>query len=416
MVYSFADGAYDYHVTSDLTRTAGERVGDARAADVAHALRRPRHVDGVRRLLLDLDPVAPLSRLSDHDAADRLARYIESGRVRVWRTGTPVWGRAGLSGAGPELDLPGETPAASLPPAVAEGVVGDVAAPELPRCSEVWAEIDAEVDAVLARGGDANPIERNRHITATYARYYQRMQGRGVDNPWAGVAAIVSGQAGCSMEYADVMIAQGEVLDEMGDSQVQPGVRVALETAGIGYQEMGQITKDALADTNKYIFDDIYPVLRMHERYGMDGIDRCGDSRPGRAGRVADDLRDALQLVDEGGADELRQAGRLMAQYEQSTIVQNRILDDWTTARVFDINQAAASTEWGRDFGARRPELALTAECPPYSEGIEAVPFNGRFTKLSNRVRYYQSLAREFGRLPTAGRARTLGTLARRGL
>ena len=437
MTYRFSDSTYDYRVGTDPFRASplgrgadgAERVlfGDvAEAHRLLDAAGRHRPAaDPLRRLLYDVEPLIQAHRLTDGEVADRVARHLAAGRLRAWRTRAPVWGRADVGGplqAPPADDAPLRD---VTPPAPAEAVpeVPD----ELPSCRQAWAEINAEAASVLAHGGDADPIERNRHITAAYARYYQRTQAAGVDNPWGGIAAIVSRQAGCSMAYADEMISKGATLDEGADGVpwhrplLPPGsvplpLRGVLEGMGLGYQEVGELVKEALADTNKYIFEDIYPVLRMHEDHGMEGIERCGPVRPGPSGPVADRMKEALRLINQGGDENIRQAGAYMARYEQKTIVQDKILSDFRTRKAFEANQWAAGYEWGRDLGARKPELALTAECPPYSAGTEAVPFRGSFIETRNRVRYYQDLARAFGRMPAADKARTLGTLARRGL
>ena len=426
MTVRLSASAYDYRLGVGPGRpsplgTGGpaERVrfGDAaearRLLDAADFRWAPTGADPLRRLLYDVEPLVQVHRLTDGEVADRVARHVASGRVAVWRTRALVWGRADVTAPPPLADA-------------VEGAVGEVASPvqavadavpEMPSCREAWAAIDAETAAVLAHGGDADPVERNRHITAAYARYYQRMQGRGVDNEWGGLAAIVSRQGGCSMIYAEQMVSLGETADEMGDevSRWNP-YGWGSEIVGFQNQEVGRIVKDALADTNRYIFEDIYPVLRMHEEHGMEGIERCGPVRPGPSGPVDAKMKDAFRLIDQGGTTNISIAGDIMARYEQKTIVQDKILSDLETRAAFQANQIAAETPFGRGLGARKPELALTAECPPYSAGTEAIPFRGSFTQTRNRVRYYQDLARAFGRMPAADKARTLGTLARRGL
>jgi hypothetical protein len=240
-------------------------------------------------------------------------------------------------------------------------------------------------DRVLAAGGPTeDAIRRNGAISAAYARYYQRNPG----NQWAGLAAIVSRQAGCAMGHArDVM---GPVNHDYYYRQL-PAMRHDMPAfpppaPTPGPVALGAMTAhDALAKTNRAIFSDIYPVLRFDEEYGSDALARCGAARPGRAvnrvvAAAVRRLRDPDPAVRERG-------GGALADYEQRQIVQREVLRDPTTRAVFDANQRLAGTAAGRMLGARPPEVALTAGC---DDGTPAVPFEGQFVDPDARVAYYR--------------------------
>lgn len=104
------------------------------------------------------------------------------------------------------------------------------------------------------------------------------------------------------------------------------------------------------------------------------------------------------------------QAGHKLANYEQREIVQNQILNDWTTRQVFNANQPMAETSVGQWLGARKPEVALTAGC---DDGTPTLPCSGSFTDPNARVGYYDNqITPAFRQLSPDRRSGILGAIA----
>lgn len=238
------------------------------------------------------------------------------------------------------------------------------ACPEALDCKKAWDEIEKETDVITSNGGDTDPIERNRHISAAYAKLYQK-------NPrlkWAGLASIVSRQAGCAMKDAGGRRSQ---LVGGGDAKV---------------------AYEALAKANKTIFEDIYPAMSFYDRYGLRGMEKCGDT-PGH--QVPDELKEAIKKIDEG---KVRAGADMIANYEQKNVVQKKVYADPKVKKTFERNQDAANSWYSYPaswFGARKPEIALSAEC---GQGTP-VPFVGDINDPADRVKYYNSLMKEFDKL-----------------
>ncbi len=169
----------------------------------------------------------------------------------------------------------------------------------------------------------------------------------------------------------------------------------------------------ALANTNREIFADVFPVLRFHEEYGSAALARCGGARVDLGGRprpVAARVRRALTLAESRDPDDRADAGALFARHEQGEIVESRIMSDAATRVVFKVNQLMGGNAVGRAFGARPPEVAVTAGC---GDGTPAVPFRGDFTDPARRIAYYQGqLAPAFRALPDPEADRIIGRIA----
>jgi len=228
-------------------------------------------------------------------------------------------------------------------------------------CAAAWKQIDKEKNEILK---NPDPIERNKHVTAAYAKLYN-------DKPemkWSGLAAIVSRQAGCAMEEA----------------KSRTGQWIGGSDAKTAY--------DALAKANKSIFEDIYPNMRFYTKYGLEGIKRCGNT-PGH--EVPEDLKEAFEKIDQG---KIREGSDDIANYEQTKVVQAKVYSDPKVKETFGKNQYWANSRvsgiagW---FGARKPEIPLSADC----KGGKPVPFVGDINNPLDRVKYYHSLMKELDTL-----------------
>lgn len=249
----------------------------------------------------------------------------------------------------------------------------------LPPCGEAWNKVNDEINGVLAQGGDIDPIERNKHVSKAYAQMYLRNP----DFKWIGLGAIVSRQGGCAMGLAR----------DKSDS-IFPLVSGPASTV-----------YNALADTNKTIFQDIYSAMRFYEMYGMDGVDKCGNHG---SNRIHSDIHQAIWLIDTArellaknpnssrGKAYVRYASDKIAEYEQTEIVENEIYSDEEVREAFADNEWWARRPAGRWAGARKPELSLSSRCG----GGSPVPFDGSITNAEDRVGYYHSLMGRFENRP----------------
>lgn len=351
-----------------------------------------------------------------------LAARLASGSVRLVRIApiiapAPSGAHTGGAARVPTAAPAPEPRAAASPPSAAPPML-----PGAVPCGQAWESVNNETRRILAQGGDADPIERNRHITAAYAELYQR-------NPrleWSGLAAIVSRHGGCAMEHArDTM---GPVnYDFYYRRQARP--YWGEQPPVYGPRAAGAMTAyNGLADTNEAIFSSIYPVMRFYDRHGMEGMRRCGSAQPAgsltrtRDGRALPKgqgtepaLVSALNLIDSGVPARVREGSAQIAGYEQRRIVQDLIYADPETRLVFSANQKAAEHPWvggaARALGARRPEIPLSAECG----AAPVVRFEGDITVARDRVTYYHSLMQQFRARPATWKEATMSTLVRRG-
>ncbi len=208
MTYRLEDFAYDYRITTGASASRApsdgfERVGVAGGHEVRRVIEGASRSHGprsaLRSLLKSEAPLEQVHRLSDRDVRERAVGLVSRRSAVMWRkprrTGSSAVGAPRgapeLADSGPAADALTLAQAAPAAPAV----------PGPLRCGDAWAAIDAEVEAVLAHGGDADPITRNRHISAAYAQLYRREPSL----TWGGLAAIVSRQAGCAMDDAKEM-------------------------------------------------------------------------------------------------------------------------------------------------------------------------------------------------------------------
>lgn len=228
-------------------------------------------------------------------------------------------------------------------------------------CVAAWKQIDKEKDEILK---NTDPLERNKHITAAYAKLYNGKK----ELKWSGLAAIVSRQAGCAMQ----------------DAKSRTGQWIGGDDAKTAY--------DALAKANKSIFEDIYPNMSFYMKYGLAGIQKCGNTK---GHEVPPELKKAFEKIDQG---KIREGSDAIAKYEQETVVQLKVYSDPKVKKTFERNQYWANSALSGPagwFGARKPEIPLSAECG----GGTPVKFVGDINNATDRVKYYESLMKELDKL-----------------
>ena len=211
------------------------------------------------------------------------------------------------------------------------------------------------------------------------------MNLRRPDMQWIGLAAIVSRQAGCALNYAQTQ-----------SESWNPAVSIPASTA-----------KQALAETNSLIFTDIYPVMRFYERYGAKKLEQCKGERPGGQG-VPPQLSEAIALQEAGDA---KGASDKIANYEQRDIVQTRIYNNQSYRRAFAANEAASQWAVGRYFGAKPAEIPLSSDC----RGGGEVPMTGSISQAGDRVKYYEALMKRFNQNDPQWRSTVMTDILRQG-
>lgn len=246
------------------------------------------------------------------------------------------------------------------------------------NCAQAWQEVDEETRQIAA---SSNPNERNRKISAAYAA----MNLRRPDMEWIGLAAIVSRQAGCAMDHADQ----------------------AMKSPIPLVSGPATVAKDALGQTNKLTFTDIYPVMRFYEKHGSDSLERCKDERP--SGQpLPPALLKATKAIDAG---DLKTASDLIANFEQKDIVQSRIYNQKRFKEVFEQNEFWADTMLGRYFGAKPAEIAMSSRC----NGGGEIPLKGSIGNADDRVSCYETLMRHFRDKGEAWRNQTMTDIVQQG-
>jgi hypothetical protein len=254
------------------------------------------------------------------------------------------------------------------------GRIGTTKFPCPEFCAKSWAAVDAEVKAVLDHGTDADPIERNKYISAAYARLYRA-------NPnlrWAGLAAIVSVQGGCAMKEAKA--ARSSVFG--GDSYAFSAgdAKFLLETLG---------------KANRAIFEDVYPSLLFYQKFGIEGVNQCGDT-PGH--RIPPDLKKGLRLFEQ---HDLRGGSNKYGDYEQGISVQQRVYVDSKVATLLKniqdkANDTGIFSPLYRAAGVRKPEIPLSTTCGDPN----TIPIGGSINDPNVRVAYYGKLMDAFEKKP----------------
>jgi hypothetical protein len=237
-----------------------------------------------------------------------------------------------------------------------------------PDCEAMWKAVQKEVDDILAQGGDANPIARNKAITSAYARMYEK-------NPelkWAGMGAIVSKEAGCGMREAK-------------------GIRDGLG----GYDPRGGTANDVykgLAAGNKAIFKDIYPKFLFYSKYGNEAFQKCAD-----AGGVSEDMKEAFNLFAKGGKDNIEKATMLVAKEEQTVTLEKVMQENPAFKSALGWNKFGNDWWVGRPFGAKSPDVYMSSACGAGPK----VPFKGDITNMNDRLNMAERVSQAFDQLQT---------------
>jgi len=249
------------------------------------------------------------------------------------------------------------------------------------KCGDLWKGVHQETDKI---GNLNDPFERNRKISAAYAKLYEddtRLE-------WVGVAAIVSRQAGCAMNLAKE--ASGSVLPMKSGP-----ASTALE---------------ALGKTNQAIFQDIYPVAVFYQKYGAKKLEQCAVDENG-VHQASPKLVDAIKDIDSGTPEGLRTGSDKIANYEQRDIIQDHIYSKQEYKDAFEKNERWAKRPLGRWFGARPTQLPLSSECTDK----DPVPFNGSITDPDARVAYYSKLMDTFQGQTPQWRTKTMESIGQLG-
>ncbi|AKT36335.1 DUF4150 domain-containing protein [Chondromyces crocatus] len=220
-------------------------------------------------------------------------------------------------------------------------------------CQAMWDEVNREVEDVLSHGGDADPITRNRHITAAYARVYRAHP----ELKWAGMGAFVSKEAGCGMKEAK------GIKDGLG------GYDPRASTANTVFK--------GLADGNKAIFRDIYPQFLFYAKYGNDAFQRCAD-----ANGVTEEMKEAFDLFAKGGQENIEKATMLVATQEQRGTLETMMQSNKPFRDALDLNKTTHDWWVGRPFGAKSPDVFMSSACG----GGPRIPFEGSITNTRDRL------------------------------
>ncbi|WP_437293137.1 DUF4150 domain-containing protein [Sorangium sp. So ce426] len=237
-------------------------------------------------------------------------------------------------------------------------------------CAAMWKQVRKEVDDVLRRGGDRNPILRNKHITAAYAKIYREHP----ELKWAGMGAFVSKEAGCGMKEAVELYR-----DNLGLGEVKAGIREAARAVLRG-----------LAAGNKAIFRDIYPQFLFYAKYGNDALQRCA-----AAGGMTPEMKQAFNLFAKGDKASIEKATLLVATQEQAVTLQNVMKNDPLFVSALIGNKVGNDLVVGRLFGAKNPDVYLSASCG----GGPKVPFNGNIIDVQDRIDMAIRVSQAFDKL-----------------
>lgn len=102
---------------------------------------------------------------------------------------------------------------------------------------------------------------------------------------------------------------------------------------------------------------------------------------------------DVARAVDSLAAGDNSKAANQIANFEQATVVQDRIYNQWKYWAVFKADQEAAQYQIGHDMGALPPEIPLSADCT----SKDKIPFQGSIVKSEDRIQYYLDLRNNLG-------------------
>ena|ERR1700687_5723397 len=222
-------------------------------------------------------------------------------------------------------------------------------------CAAAWKECEAQADAIINKSND--PIQRNKYISAAYAKLY--MQNPKLE--WLGAGAFASKQVGCGLRAAKDAIDMAEA-DRGPWNMDRPNPIVQIQG---GY---AKTVYDALAKGNKNLFKDIYPSNLFYQKYGGDKLKQCANARQPP---VDDLVVRGFSDIDAGHPD----AGALkIAQHEQLHVLQSPdVFGNPNVVSVMKLNQSMSQHWYGRALGAQPTSVSFTANCT----GDPSVTFQG---------------------------------------
>jgi len=111
---------------------------------------------------------------------------------------------------------------------------------------------------------------------------------------------------------------------------------------------------------------------------------------------VSSQLVRAFEEVDSGTPQGIRRGSNMIADYEQRSVIQNRIYANERYREAFEANEWWSKRRLGRWMGARPAELPLSPTCGAGPN----VPFRGSITDPDARVNYYHELMNRYERRP----------------
>ena len=228
-------------------------------------------------------------------------------------------------------------------------------------CTMVWQSIDDQVEELLKI---EDPIVRNQAFNAAYAQLY-------LEEPalqWSGVVAFASKQVGCGMRDAK-----------------------ALMNDGIPDLEMPDVVYRTLAEGNKLIFKETYPVLKFYHEHGMEKLRQCiKDRQP----FVEEEFLRGFEAVAKG---ELETGARQMLKYEQIDILQDSVYLEKDFVNAVRLNQyLVKSVGEISPLGVKKIKVAFSAKC----DGGREVVFEGwHLDDPNERWPYAQQVGNTFQQL-----------------
>lgn len=210
-------------------------------------------------------------------------------------------------------------------------------------CSENWSKVEKEVDLITNHPDD---IERNKQINAAYADLY-------LNDPkgqkWAGTAAIVSKQVGCTMQNnvfaSDTMLGKGNVA----------------------------------------IFENIYPALKMYQEsippMSVDELISCLEKNIGDK-KTLDPLLDSIKEMTSGNGDN---AAILIAEHEQKEVIEKAMWNSKLVAVGAFLNSKTG--EIGVD-----QSIYFVSDCSKPENRKLGFPYWSNISNPESRVEFYEDL------------------------
>jgi len=175
-------------------------------------------------------------------------------------------------------------------------------------CSENWKQVEKETNLIK---NHSSVVERNKQINAAYADLNLKdPEGQ----KWAGTAAIVSKQVGCTMQNNFAA---------------------------------GLFSLSSLGKGNTAIFKNIYPTLKMYElsRNSMtqDEFLKCMDNTIGKVSDGKKNLAPLKKAVKNMYSGKGGEAAINIADHEQGTIIQKAMWSSRITTYMSKANQGTGS-------------------------------------------------------------------------